>query len=97
MSTSNIPKRVTREMMIVNRLGIHARPSIAFVKTANRFECEVIVEADGEKGNGKSIMAIQMTLQHLPVGGRFFVHTVGVDAVEAIEALDDLVKRGFGE
>jgi len=39
----------TRELVVTNKLGIHARPAAMFVKTANRFECDVFVEKDGEK------------------------------------------------
>ena len=43
-----------------NKLGIHARPAALFVKTANRFACDIFVEKDGEKVNGKSIMGLMM-------------------------------------
>ena len=48
--------RITKELIVINKLGIHARPAALFVKTANRFECDIFVEKDGEKVNGKSIM-----------------------------------------
>ena len=51
---------LTREMVVINKLGIHARPAAMFVKTANRFGCDVFVEKDGEKVNGKSIMGLMM-------------------------------------
>jgi phosphocarrier protein HPr len=44
---------MTRDFMVSNKLGIHARPAAMFVKTANRFHCEIFVEKDGEKVNGK--------------------------------------------
>jgi phosphocarrier protein HPr len=44
----------------LNKLGIHARPAAMFVKTANRFACDIFVEKDGEKINGKSIMGLMM-------------------------------------
>ena len=39
----------TKELTVVNKLGIHARPAALFVKTANRFACDIFVEKDGEK------------------------------------------------
>jgi phosphotransferase system HPr (HPr) family protein len=52
--------KVTKELLVINKLGIHARPAALFVKTANRFDCEILVEKDGEQVNGKSIMGLMM-------------------------------------
>jgi len=51
---------MTKNFQIANKLGIHARPAALFVKTANRFTCDIFVEKDGEKVNGKSIMGLMM-------------------------------------
>ena len=62
MSAKKLPdgEFLSKELTIVNKLGIHARPAALFVKTANRFACEIFVEKDGEKINGKSIMGLMM-------------------------------------
>jgi len=86
---------VTREMVVSNKLGIHARPAAMFVKTANRFECEVFVEKDGERINGKSIMGLMM-LAAGP-GSKLTVHADGADAARALSELDALLKRKFDE
>ena len=86
---------VTKELVIVNKLGIHARPAAMFVKTANRFACEIFVEKDGEKINGKSIMGLMM-LAAGP-GSKLTVHADGPDASQAITELEDLLKRKFDE
>jgi len=86
---------VTREMVVTNKLGIHARPAAMFVKTANRFECEVFVEKDGEKVNGKSIMGLMM-LAAGP-GSKLSVHAEGADASRALSELESLLKRKFDE
>ena len=86
---------VTREMVVTNKLGIHARPAAMFVKTANRFECEVFVEKDGEKVNGKSIMGLMM-LAAGP-GSKLSVHAEGADAAKALSELESLLKRKFDE
>ena len=86
---------VTREMTIVNKLGIHARPAAMFVKTANRFECDIFVEKDGEKVNGKSIMGLMM-LAAGP-GSKLSVQAQGEDAARALNELDALLKRKFDE
>src|SRR5471030_1476641 len=84
-----------REFVIVNKLGVHARPSALFVKTANRFTCNVFVEKDGEKVNGKSIMGLMM-LAAGP-GSKLIIHASGVDAQLAIAEIEALVKRKFDE
>ena len=87
---------VIKEMVVCNKLGIHARPAALFVKTANRFECDVYVEKDGEKVNGKSIMGLMM-LAAGP-GSKLTVHAQGVDAGKAVVELEGLVvKRKFDE
>ena len=86
---------VTRELTIINKLGVHARPAALFVKTANRYECEISVEKDGEKVNGKSIMGLMM-LAAGP-GSKLLLRAEGGDAPRAVVELEALVKRKFDE
>src|SRR5215213_11095508 len=84
-----------RELVVTNKLGIHARPAALFVKTANRFDCEIFVEKDGEKVNGKSIMGLMM-LAAGP-GSKLTVSCEGDDCVEAVDEIEALLKRKFDE
>src|SRR5438034_9748725 len=87
---------MTKDFLVVNKLGIHARPAALFVKTANRFTCEIFVEKDGEKVNGKSIMGLMM-LAAGP-GSKLTVHAEGDDAAKAVNDLEILVvRRKFDE
>src|ERR1700691_1663372 len=86
---------LTKEIVISNKLGIHARPAALFVKTANRFACEIFVEKDGEKINGKSIMGLMM-LAPGP-GSKITLHIRGNDALQVITELEALVQRKFDE
>jgi len=86
---------VTKDLLITNKLGIHARPAAMFVKTANRFACDVFVEKDGETINGKSIMGLMM-LAAGP-GSKLTVRAEGQDAVQAVAEIEQLVKRKFDE
>jgi phosphocarrier protein len=86
---------MTRDMLVANKLGIHARPAAMFVKTANRFSCDIFVEKDGEKVNGKSIMGLMM-LAAGP-GSKLTVHAQGQDASQALSELEILIKRKFDE
>jgi phosphocarrier protein len=86
---------LTRELTITNKSGIHARPAAMFVKVAARYGCDIFVEKDGEKINGKSIMGLMM-LAAGP-GSRVTLHVKGADAVAALDELEGLVKRKFDE
>ena len=86
---------MTREFVVTNKLGIHARPAAMFVKVANRFKCNVFVEKDGEKVNGKSIMGLMM-LAAGP-GSKLKVYAEGNDASAALAELEALLKRKFDE
>src|ERR1700677_3504687 len=97
MSAKKLPNSefLTKELTISNKLGIHARPAAMFVKTANRFSCEIFVEKDGEKVNGKSIMGLMM-LAAGP-GSKLTVHADGPDANRALDEIEGLLKRKFDE
>jgi phosphocarrier protein HPr len=87
--------RLVREVRIVNRAGMHARPAAEFVKTAGRFSADITVEKDGLEVNGKSIMGVLMLAAEQ--GSMLVLTASGNDAAEALEALGDLVGRGFEE
>ena len=86
---------ITKDFMVANKLGIHARPAAMFVKTANRFSCDIFVEKDGERVNGKSIMGLMM-LAAGP-GSKLTVHAQGQDASQALAEIEILIKRKFDE
>ena len=86
---------MTRDFLVSNKLGMHARPAAMFVKTANRYTCDIFVEKDGEKVNGKSIMGLMM-LAAGP-GSTLKVHAHGHDASQALAELETLLERKFDE
>ncbi|MEG2248341.1 MAG: HPr family phosphocarrier protein, partial [Akkermansia sp.] len=86
---------VTKELTIINKLGIHARPAAQFVKLASKFDADISVEKDGEEVDGKSIMGLMMlAVGH---GSKIIVSADGSDEVEALCALEDLIARKFEE
>ena len=98
MSAKKLPDdtaSMTKEILVANKLGMHARPAALFVKTANRFHCDVFVEKDGEKVNGKSIMGLMM-LAAGP-GSKLTVHAQGPDASKALAEIEALIERKFDE
>ena len=99
-SMSNVKKpggkaAVQREFVVLNKLGIHARPAAMFVRVANRFTCGILVEKDGERVNGKSIMGLMM-LAAGP-GCKIIVHCEGDDCQQALADIEALIKRKFDE
>ena len=88
-------KELTRDLVVSNKLGIHARPAAMFVKVANRFQSEIYVEKDGETVNGKSIMGLMM-LAAGP-GSKIRVRASGNDAPQAVTEIEALLKRKFDE
>ena len=86
---------MTKDFVVLNKLGIHARPAALFVKTANRFACDIFVEKDGEEINGKSIMGLMLLAAGC--GSRLKVTAVGADSLQALKELEELIARKFDE
>jgi phosphocarrier protein HPr len=86
---------VKKDFKIQNKLGLHARPVAMFVKCANRFVSDIVVEKNNETVNGKSIMGMMML-----AAGKDSVITItatGPDAQEAIAEFERLLNSKFGE
>ena len=86
---------LVRNLTIVNRFGIHARPAALFVKTAGQFSADILVEKDGTAVSGKSIMGL-LTIEGSQ-GTVLRVSASGDDAEKALDALEELVKQKFYE
>ncbi len=86
---------VVRQLVVVNKLGIHARPAAMFVKTASRFQSEITVEKDGEQVNGKSIMGLMMLAAGC--GSKLMVSATGADAEKALDEIEQLFASRFNE
>ena len=84
-----------KELLIVNKLGLHARASALFVKTSSRFGSDIKLAREGVEVNGKSIMGIMM----LAASKGSFVRltVVGADESEAFQTISELIANGFGE
>ncbi|MCY4040419.1 MAG: HPr family phosphocarrier protein [Gammaproteobacteria bacterium] len=87
----------SREVVLSNALGLHARASAKFVDTAKRFESEINVLAQGQTNavDGKNIMAL--LLLEATCGIALTLDAEGVDADAALDALTELIKGNFGE
>lgn len=83
------------DVTIVNKLGLHARPSAALTQTASRFKAQVWLSKGTRRVNGKSIMGVMMLAAAR--GATLRIEAEGPDEDAAIEALAALVASGFGE
>lgn len=86
-------EKITREMKLLNKYGMHVRPAGLFAKVASRFDASIEVEKDGNVVSGKSIMAL-MTLEAI-CGTTLRVSASGAQAQEALDELAALVERKF--
>jgi phosphocarrier protein HPr len=84
-----------REVTVVNRLGLHARAAARFVKLAERFDAQVRVAKDELEVAGTSILGLMMLTA--ATGSVLRLTATGPEAAAALEALADLVARGFDE
>jgi phosphocarrier protein len=87
--------RVEKTFVVLNSLGMHARPAAQVVQTANRFRSDIQFEKDGLQINAKSIMGV-LTLA-AGKGSTVVVICEGVDAPEALAAIAKVFESGFGE
>lgn len=83
------------EVTIVNKLGLHARPSAALTQTATRFRSDVWLAKGSRRVNGKSIMGVMMLAAAR--GATLVVEADGPDEDAALAALAELIGSGFGE
>ena len=84
-----------RDVEIVNKLGLHARPSAKLTQLASSFSSNVHMARSGRRINAKSIMGVMMLAA--AKGSTVTLETDGEDEVAAIDALAALIESGFGE
>jgi phosphocarrier protein len=85
----------SRDVTVVNQLGMHARAAAKFVHLAARFDAQVRVAREGREMDGKSIMGL--LLLAAARGTVITISAMGADEVRALEELVRLVENGFGE
>ena len=86
---------VSKELLIINKRGLHARASAKFVQTVDGYDAEVTVSKDGMTVGGTSIMGLMM-LAASP-GCCVHVSATGNQAAEVLDALERLIGDRFGE
>lgn len=86
---------LSREIEIVNKLGLHARAAAKFVTLASEFESDIRISRNGREVSGKSIMGVMMLAAAR--GSSILVTADGKDAESALDAIEKLVADRFGE
>lgn len=86
---------VKREVTIINKLGLHARPAAQLVKTASQFAADVFFRKGNLEVNGKSIMGVMMLAAER--GARITIVANGEDENLALEAVAKVFETKFGE
>jgi phosphocarrier protein len=91
----DLTKEITEELIVVNSLGLHARPAARLVQTVLPFKSDVYISVNSHRVNAKSIMGL-LTLAAAQ-GSRLSITCTGADASDAMGAVRQLVESGFGE
>ena len=84
-----------RKMIIMNRLGLHARAAVKLVSLCSKYVSSVVLVVNGRRANGRQMMAV--LLLSASMGSQVLVETRGPDEVEAMAAVTRLISNGFGE
>ena len=86
---------LSREITIVNRLGLHARAAAQLVRMASEYPCDIHLDKDGQVSNAKSVMEVLML--GAPVGTSIKVSADGEKEEEALSAIVSLFEARFHE
>ena len=92
---STAAPQLTKELLVQNKMGIHARPAAMIVRITNKFKADVFVEKDDEQVNGKSIMGLMMLAAGK--GSKVKFLATGEDATQLLAELEALFAKKFDE
>jgi phosphocarrier protein len=87
---------VKKQLEIINKTGLHARPASDFVMTAKKYESKITVCVEGgEPVNAKSV--VRLLAEGIGQGAKIEIVVDGADEEAALAELAALVESGFGE
>jgi len=90
-----VPDHASVQVVIVNKLGLHARPAMAFAETAGKYRADVKICRSGQAIDGKSVMEIMLLAA--TAGTELEIRAQGDDAEACLTELQELVARGFDD
>lgn len=85
----------SKQLLIQNKLGLHARAATKLVQLANRFDASIVIKTEDKEASADSVMALLMLESSM--GKHITVHTDGKDAQLALEAIETLINQKFDE
>lgn len=85
----------SRTIIIINKLGMHARAAARFVQTASRYNCDIHISKNGRTVNGKSIMGVMMLAA--AKDSIVEISASGKDELAAMAEIERLILNRFGE
>ena len=85
----------TKKAVVMNQVGLHARPATFFIQKANEFKCSIWVEVEERRVNAKSLLGV-LSLG-IVKGTEITLIANGSDEEEAVEALAALLDSDFGQ
>jgi phosphocarrier protein len=94
-SDTTAPATHIRELLVQNKMGIHARPAAMIVRITNKFKADIFVEKEDEQVNGKSIMGLMMLAA--AKGSKVKFIATGADAEQMLAELEALFAKKFDE
>ncbi len=86
---------ISRNVTIVNNMGLHARPATFFVQNAHKFKSSIWVESGDRKVNAKSLLGV-LSLG-IAKGMTISLIADGYDEEDALDELEKLIDSGIGE
>ena len=86
---------LSKEITLVNSVGLHARPATFFIQKANSYRCSVWIENKSRRANAKSLLGV-LSLG-VRQGDSVVLVADGIDEAVAIQGLCDLILSGFAD
>jgi len=86
---------LSRDLVVSNKLGLHARAAAKLTQLAARFESEIFLARGAQRVNAKSIMGVMMLAAGM--GVQVKVDAAGPDAERALDEIEALFGSKFGE
>ena len=86
---------ITREVTVLNEVGLHARPATFFIQKANEFKSFITIAKDERKVNAKSLLGV-LSLG-IVKGTKIVLTADGTDETEAIDELEMLIESSFAD
>jgi len=86
---------ISKEVIISNNVGLHARPATYFIQKANTFRSSIWIESGDRRANAKSLLGV-LSLG-ISKGARILIIADGVDEADALEGLSNLILTGLSD